>query len=99
MEPSIISYSMSALVQMGLGKHKPAILKQLVKKDKITISELQRALKISYKETYRNIKELEKWHYVLLTKNSFEKCQPVRISINPECRSLVDGIVKEIEKK
>jgi len=69
------------LVKAFINKNKNKIISMLGKKEKMTISEIQRELDISYKETYRHIKELVEAGILKRKHNSNEKCQPVYVSL------------------
>lgn len=50
-------------------------------RDKMTISEIQRVLGISYKETYRHIKELISLNVLTRIEKKYQKHNPVYIKI------------------
>jgi len=61
--------------------YKLKILELLSNNNEMTISEIQRALGISYKETYRHVKELIGAGFLLKDKREEEKHHPAYISL------------------
>jgi len=66
-----------------MSKYKMQIVDLLSVKER-TISELQRALKISYKEAYRHISDLGKLGIVIREHKIKMKHQPVYLNLNPQ---------------
>ena len=64
-----------------LGTHKHQIIKLLSKNKEMNMSEVQRALNISYKETRRHLIGLFKMDIITLKKLSKERHQPTICSL------------------
>jgi DNA-binding MarR family transcriptional regulator len=66
------------------------IIRFLYKNQPKNISQIMRHLKISYKETFRYVCQLEEWGYIIKEKRNKEKCTPVYISFTKKGLELAE---------
>jgi DNA-binding MarR family transcriptional regulator len=76
------------LMKNPMSPYKLKVLKILFKKQPLTISEIQRELDISYKETYRHISELITLKYIERVKLVKEKHTPVNITLTENGKAI-----------
>ena len=90
----LIKFSM---IKETMSKYKLSILELLSEKQPLTISEIQRKLNISYKETYRHIKELTTTKLILSEKQTKTKHAPVNITLTEKGKKFISEI-KELDE-
>jgi len=77
---------------------------KLLEDKKMSISEIQRAVKLSYKETHRHVKELKNKGCLMTDKKVKEKHSPVIVSLSEQGKAIVSGLrnaektISQIEK-
>ena len=82
----------------GISPYKIEILKQL--SEPKNISEIMRLVGISYKETYRHIKELDECLWIHKKKQKEEKHAPVLITISPAGKMILELVsLKDMTEK
>lgn len=82
-----------------MSPYKNKIILLLFSKEPKTISELQRDLGISYKETYRHIKELIKDDLLKRHREEDKKHAPVNITLTDKGKKRVETITGTITKE
>lgn len=82
----------------GFSEYKVKILLELSKDEPLTITQIQKKLKISYKEAYRHVKELsEKHDFIKRDKQKNTKHSPVNIYLTNEGKEIAK-LLKNIKK-
>lgn len=82
---------------MRMTKPKASILTFLNDYKDQSISQIQRALKTSYKEAYRHVKELISWGWVSREKQTKQKHAPVYLNLTEEGKKAVDFLEFQIK--
>ncbi len=91
-DKKMIGYYIKESLGKPVSPYKNRIILALFCKEPKTISELQRDLKISYKETYRHIKELIEDGLLQRHRENNKKHAPVNITLTEKGKKRVETI-------